>query len=178
MRTVRGLAFSLVVFLLLGAVAGWTQDPAVSGKVDLKVVKYDGLAQEVQKHKGKVVVVDAWGIYCIPCKKGLPHLIEMQNKYGGKGLVGITLHVDPQFDAETQTEAMKFLKKSNAKTINLILDEPSAVWQDKLHSLYIPIVFVFNREGKWTQFDGEKHGDPEKMYEAIDKLVVQSLAQQ
>jgi hypothetical protein len=30
------------------------------GGVDLRVVKYDGLAQEILKHRGKVIVIDLW----------------------------------------------------------------------------------------------------------------------
>jgi hypothetical protein len=58
----RGLGLTLLGLLVAGAVVGRTQPPAAPGKVDLKVIKYDALAQEVLKHKGKVVVVDAWGI--------------------------------------------------------------------------------------------------------------------
>ena len=38
---------------------------------------------------------------------------------------------------------------------NLLLDEPSEVWQQKLHSDFLPNVFVFNRAGQWTQFKTE-----------------------
>jgi hypothetical protein len=103
----------------------------------------------------------------------LPHLVEMQNKYASKGLVAIAVHVDPSFDAETQASVLKFLEKRNATTtINLILDEPTEVWQQKLHSPLLPNVFVFNREGKWTQFTTEG-----VKYDEIEKLVVKLLDQ-
>jgi len=45
--------------LLLGN--GLAQAPEQSqGRIDLRVVKYNGLAQEVLKHRGKVVVIDMW----------------------------------------------------------------------------------------------------------------------
>jgi thiol-disulfide isomerase/thioredoxin len=167
------LGGAVLFMALLGAAVGRTQDAATQPKVDFKVVKYDQVAEEVQKHKGKVVVVDAWGIFCPPCIKGLPHLVEMSRKYADKGLVAITLHVDPPYDAETKAQAPKILGKLNATTTtNLVLDEPSEVWQQKLHSNFIPIVFVFDREGKWTQFTNEGVD-----YDAIEKLVVKLLAQ-
>ena len=163
---------TLCVSVLIAAV-GRTQDAAPQSKVDFKVVKYDQVAQEVQKHKGKVVVVDAWGITCPPCIKGMPHLIEMHRKYADQGLIAITLHVEPQIDAETKLEVTRILSKVKATTtINLVLDESSEVWQQKLHSNFIPIVFVFDREGKWTQFTTEGVD-----YDAIEKLVVKLLAQ-
>jgi thiol-disulfide isomerase/thioredoxin len=172
----RWLGGAVLGLSVLSSVVGQTQDVGPA-KVDFKVVKYDQVAQEVLKNRGKVVVVDAWGIYCPPCIKGLPHLIAMSKKYADKGLVAITLHVDPPFDAETKAQVPKILGRLNATTINLVLDEPSEVWQQKLHTSFIPAVFVFSREGKWTQFDGAKYEPIEKMYEAIDQLVIKLLDQ-
>ena len=47
----------LVGVLLLGR--GFAQAPE-AGAVTLRVVNYDGLAREVLKHRGKVVVIDLW----------------------------------------------------------------------------------------------------------------------
>jgi hypothetical protein len=94
----------------------------------------------------------------------------MHNKYADKGLVAIAVHVDPRFDAQTKEQVLKFLHTRKATTTNLILDEPAEVWQEKLHSNFLPNVFVFNREGKWTQFKTE-----DVKYEDIEKLVVQLL---
>jgi hypothetical protein len=54
-----GLSSLVAVALLLGH--GSAQAPA-QGKdgVELRVVKYAGLAQEVAKHRGKVIVIDFW----------------------------------------------------------------------------------------------------------------------
>ena len=51
---------ALAAFLFRGTAR--TQDPG-KGDVTLKVVKYDGLADELLKHRGKVVVVDFWADY-------------------------------------------------------------------------------------------------------------------
>ena len=54
----RSLAFAgcLGVLLLAGTPNGGTQEKAP----EVRIVKYDGLAQEVLKHRGKVVLVDIW----------------------------------------------------------------------------------------------------------------------
>jgi thiol-disulfide isomerase/thioredoxin len=171
-----GFGLGAISLMLLAASAAWTQSPSNATKIDYRVVKYDGLAQEVLKHKGKVVVVDAWGITCGPCIKGMPHLLELQKKYGDKGLVAITLHVDPPLDDETRAGITKWLGKNKmTATINLALDEPQEVWTEKLHSKFIPNIFVFNREGKWTQFSASKYDEPDQMYEAIEKTVIKDL---
>jgi hypothetical protein len=60
MRTVRWGSLLGAVLLLAGPAAR-TQQKA-SGAVNLELVKYDRLAQEVLKHRGKVVVIDMWQI--------------------------------------------------------------------------------------------------------------------
>jgi hypothetical protein len=61
MRTLCGASLATLVgsALLLGH--GLAQAPEQGqGGIELRVVKYNGLAQEVLKHRGKVVVIDMW----------------------------------------------------------------------------------------------------------------------
>jgi hypothetical protein len=55
----------------------------------------------------------------------------------------------------------------------VILDEPAEFIQEKLHYVLSPCMFVFNRDGKWTQFNSD---DGNKIdYAVVEKLVVESL---
>ena len=42
----------------------------------------DGNVQKVKDLKGKVVILDFWATYCPPCIEEIPHLMELQAKYG------------------------------------------------------------------------------------------------
>ena len=53
---------TVALALFAGAVV-FSGGPAQEKKTDLVIVKYDGLKREVQKHRGKVVVVDFWASY-------------------------------------------------------------------------------------------------------------------
>ncbi len=56
---VAGLASLFAAALWLGQ--GTAQAPEQGkGGVELRVVKYDGLAQEIMKNRGKVLLIDLW----------------------------------------------------------------------------------------------------------------------
>lgn len=42
--------------------------------------------------KGKVVLLDFWGVWCSPCRKEMPALVELQRTYAERGLVVVTIH--------------------------------------------------------------------------------------
>ncbi|MBY0523199.1 MAG: redoxin family protein [Gemmataceae bacterium] len=169
MQTLR---WSLGTLIVLGAVAIGHTEPT-EAKVEIKVVKFAGLAQAVRERAGKVVVVDFWADFCIPCKKRFPHLVEMANKYKDQGLAVISVSVDADpHKKEVQDTALKFLQNRKATFLNLMLDEPPEYWSQRLGIKEIPCVFVFNRDGRWVRLGGEDVSS-----EDVEKLVVEWLKQ-
>lgn len=53
---------------------------------------------EFYKLKGKVYIIDFWATWCPPCRRQIPILIELHEKYKNQGLVviGIALERDKQ----------------------------------------------------------------------------------
>lgn len=46
--------------------------------------------------KGRIVMVEFWGTWCMPCRAGIPHLIEMQEKYADQGVVLVAMSDEPK----------------------------------------------------------------------------------
>ena len=42
--------------------------------------------------RGKVVILDFWGVWCVPCIKAIPKLERLQRELGGDGLRIIAIH--------------------------------------------------------------------------------------
>ena len=68
----------------------------------------DGKITKVSDHKGKVLMLNLWGIWCGPCRDEMPHLNQMQKQYADKGLEIISLNVG---DHELRPEPVDNIKK-------------------------------------------------------------------
>jgi cytochrome c biogenesis protein CcmG/thiol:disulfide interchange protein DsbE len=60
---------------------------------DFTLKDLDGKDVSLGQYQGKVVLINFWATWCDPCYVEIPWLIEMQQKYGGKGftILGIAL---------------------------------------------------------------------------------------
>jgi thiol-disulfide isomerase/thioredoxin len=181
MRGLRLVTASALVLVLAGSAARPAPENAGGEVMPVKPVKYGELGQIVRDQRGKVVVVDFWGVFCVPCMREFPHLVELNKKYADKGLACISVSLDPVNDKEKVEKANAFLRKMQATFTNLILNEPFEVWQKKMDLDGPPCVCVFDRAGRRvakfpTRVAGSDTVEPVS-YEAIEKLVQELLKQ-
>jgi thiol-disulfide isomerase/thioredoxin len=141
-------------------------------KVAVRTVKYDGLLETLNNLKGKVVIVDFWADFCIPCKKEFPRLVELDRKYGKDGLAAVSVSLDDLTQEGAKERVIKFLESQKATFTNLILDEKPEFWQEKLRIVGVPAVYVIGRDGKLVERYIE-----EANYTEIEKVAVQQLKQ-
>jgi thiol-disulfide isomerase/thioredoxin len=142
MRPATLLTARLAGLLVAGASAALA---AGTTEVRIEVVKYGQLVEAVRAQKGKVVIVDVWATNCVPCKKEFPNLVRLNKTDGDKGLVCISVSVDPVAKKE---QALKFLTAQGAAFSNFLLDEDPDLWTKRWGISSIPTVFVFDREGR------------------------------
>jgi len=155
------------------------------GSVSVQPVDFDGYRAVVTKHRGRVVVVDLWATWCIPCVQNFPHLVEMHEKYASRGVACVSLSLDNLGSEETTVERMlpavrEFLIKQSAAFDNLIATQPfdEMAAADKLGVGQIPAVFVFNKSGEQMRlFTPGPDLPPAKMYAEVESLVVELLGE-
>jgi len=65
---------------------------------DFTLPLIDGGEFHLSSYRGKVVLLDFWATWCVPCREETPHFIELQQKYGGRGLqiIGVSMDDSPE----------------------------------------------------------------------------------
>ncbi len=59
-----------------------------------KLSDLDGKSISLPDFKGKVVILDFWATWRAPCRDEIPGFVELQNKFGDRGLVVIGVSLD------------------------------------------------------------------------------------
>ena len=78
-------------------------------EVDLKLKDLSGVAQSLSALKGRIVILNFWATYCIPCRKEMPDLAAIQNDYAAHGVQVIGAAAD---ETENRAEILKFIKET------------------------------------------------------------------
>ena len=101
--------------------------------------------------KGKVVLVDFWASWCLPCAKSFPVLDELQKKYGDK-LVIVAVSVD-----EKAANMEKFLTK-HPVSFTVVRDADQKLVA-VAEPATMPTSFVLNGDGKVCFLHNGFHGE-------------------
>ena len=117
----------------------------LAGELDAK-----GLRETIARERGKVVLVNFWATWCVPCREEFPQLARLQKKLRGEGLRVLGISTDlvrdvpavEKFLSEQNPGFPNYRKKSGGDDgdfINAV--DPS--WGGEL-----PFTAVFARDGR------------------------------
>lgn len=74
--------------------------PGMVGSVapNFSMQAVDGKPLDLANYNGKVVLLDFWATWCVPCRSEIPHFVEFQNNYAAQGfqVVGISMDDGPE----------------------------------------------------------------------------------
>jgi thiol-disulfide isomerase/thioredoxin len=129
-------------------IAGVLLSLAASG-ADLKPIDETGFAALAAGFKGKVLLVNFWATYCVPCRKEMPDLVAMQSRLGAKGFQLVTVTAD---EPEQEAQAKAFLDKTKVPApayIKRAKDDDKFINSiDKKWSGALPLSLLYDRQGR------------------------------
>ncbi|BAV95309.1 TlpA family protein disulfide reductase [Ichthyobacterium seriolicida] len=108
---------------------------------------YNGKKTSLDHFKGKIVYVDIWATWCRPCINEIPYLMELEEKYRGKGIEFVSISVDE--GEKGYKDWKKMVADKEMSGIQLIADNG---WRSNFVSEYkvrgIPHFILIDSEGK------------------------------
>ena len=127
----------VLAVVLLTLVVSQRSDAA---KVPQSIAVLDSLTADSTITQGKVVYVDFWASWCVPCRQSFPWMADLIHKYGDRGLQVVAINVDKDHKA-----ALGFLKDAHS-SLPIVYDPTGKL--AKLYDLQVmPTSFVYGRDG-------------------------------
>jgi cytochrome c-type biogenesis protein len=103
----------------------------------------NGGADSLHLLRGKVVLLNVWATWCIPCRTELPDLQALHERYNQRGLVIVGVSIDEGNDASR----VSAFAKERGVTYSLWHDPA-----DRVSSLFlangVPATYLIGRDGK------------------------------
>ncbi len=130
-----------------------------------------GKHSSIHSFKGKVLIIDFWSVYCIPCINAFPSFNALLKKYPGKlNVLGVTL--------DQKQTVLDFLKKHEFNS-EIIADAKSFFENYSLGSGY-PLTMLIDKNGRIIYYKSgvsQELEDPMEVYNQFSPLIESAFKQ-
>ncbi|MDQ3181672.1 MAG: TlpA family protein disulfide reductase [Acidobacteriota bacterium] len=76
-------------------------------QIELKLRNLVGAEQSLASYKGRIVILNFWATYCVPCRQEMPDLSAIQNEFAALGVQVIGASTD---EAQDRAKIFQFIK--------------------------------------------------------------------
>lgn len=138
---------------------------------ELKPVDEASYPKLVEAWKGKVVLVNFWATYCVPCREEMPQLVALEARLRARGFALVTVSADEPEQADAAKRFIEQVKAPATAYIKRARDDDKFIdGIDPKWSGALPASFLYDRQGRKVQaFFGEV--DLKALAAGIEKLL-------
>lgn len=129
-----------------GEVAAFAPNSSPRRATALEFKDGTGRSVSLDDFKGRVVLINLWATWCLPCRKEMPALDELEQKLGGRDFVVVAINLDQRGGDKPR----KFLEEIKAKNL-IYYEDPAANVFQKLKAAGrapgLPSTILIDRQG-------------------------------
>lgn len=141
-----GLTAKRLMPLSKGEVAAFAPNSAPRRATPLSFKDATGRTLSLDDFKGRVVLINLWATWCVPCRKEMPALDELEHKLGGNDFAVVAINLDQRGGEKPR----KFLEEIKVKSLIYYEDPTTNVFQ-KLKAAGrapgLPSTILIDRDG-------------------------------
>lgn len=139
---------------------------------ELSFVDRQGQSVSLADFRGKVVLLNIWATWCLPCRKEMPTLERLQERLGGKEFEVVVLSIDRGGAAAVES----FYQEIGIRRLGIYVDTSGKVSRD-LNIIGLPTTLLIDREGQErARLIGPAEWDSEKIVTAIKSVMAAAAA--
>jgi thiol-disulfide isomerase/thioredoxin len=105
---------------------------------------FDGVTFSNQSLAGKVVLVDFWATWCVPCHRAMPELQALHDRYANRGFTVVGISIDEEAGP---AKVKKFIKGRKLSYPIAMDSRESPAWA-AFRVKAVPAAFLIDREGR------------------------------
>jgi thiol-disulfide isomerase/thioredoxin len=150
--------------------AGQAQTSEPPTILDFTFTDMKGAGRTLSQFKGNVVLLDFWASWCIPCRKSVPFLDQLQEKHEARGLkvVAVTL--------ETDDDAVAGFISANPSRF-LVGRDPTGRAGELFEVAAMPTAVLLDRAGRvLARFEGGGDSVHQRIEQAVEAAMRGELA--
>ena len=103
----------------------------------------NGAAKTLADFAGKVVLLNIWATWCVPCREEMPALDKLETELGGKDFAVVAVNIDKG----GPDKARAFLADTGATRLTLYTDSSGKLFA-ALKAVGMPTTLMLDRDGK------------------------------
>ena len=132
---------------------------------NLQVKTLDGNLVNMKDYKGKVIFLNFWATWCMPCVAELPSIDKLYNQFKNENIVFLLI------SNEKTEKVISYKTRKKYAVPFYIIDEDGFIPQ-QYFSQSIPATFIINKEGKVVKASiGAEDWDDEEFVEVLKKML-------
>jgi len=110
---------------------------------DIGFTDADGAAKSLSDWHGRVVLLNIWATWCVPCREEMAKLDKLQSELGGKDFDVVAVNIDRGGSDKPKS----FLAETGATHLSLYTD-PSGKLFSAVKAVGMPTTLLIDREGR------------------------------